>query len=70
MSRDLFPGVLYLFFVAIVGWLCWRVLVGKTSATDANGNKRPYTRREKLLFVGFLLIGAAAFFFDPFPKQR
>ena len=34
------------------------------------GTGKPKVRRERLLFVAFLVIGLLAFFFDPFPKAR
>jgi threonine/homoserine/homoserine lactone efflux protein len=70
MDLELFRVLLYVGFAAVFAWLCWRVFLSKDSATDPDGNKRPYTRRERILFIGFLLIGAAGFFFDPSPKAR
>jgi hypothetical protein len=70
MSTDSFIVFLYAGFVAVFALFGWQVFRGKSEIRDASGRPRAYTRREKLLFVGFMLFGACGFFFDPFPKVR
>jgi hypothetical protein len=68
ITPENFKFVLIGGIAAIAFWLRWQVFVSRNSTTDKDGGKRPYSRRERLLFVGFLLIGLAGLFFDPFPK--
>jgi hypothetical protein len=60
------PRVLFV----VVFFCLFRKVFFQKSAKTKLGEPRFYTRREKIGFVVFIVVGALAFFFDPFPKNR